>query len=309
MTSRVFGMSPSRNGYVLLVGMLAASQPAGAQETEPPITRLTMNGSRNGQAFWAPGGQEISFVSNQSGSWQVWLISITGADQRQVTNARGPVGWPSWTPGGDELLYYDQTVAGYRLFKLRIADGHIEPVFHEPYQDFRPLLSPDGQHLLFDRIGPDQPANHDLFVRNLQDGTVRQITRNPGYDSDARWSPDGRRIVWHSDRGMGTRYHTQIYSSTADGSDVRQLTRGEAKAAYPAWSPNGRWIAYTVEVAGNRDVWIMESDGSNPRRLTTDPGFDGSPAWSPTGDRLVFTTGRFGGEELAILDLSRITRS
>lgn len=287
------------------IGILTTSQHAvSAQHVEPPITRLSVTAARNGQGFWAPNGREISFVSNRSGSWQIWLASATGAEPRQITRARGPVGWPSWAPNGSEILYYERTEAGHRLFTVRIGDGRVEPVFHEPYQDFRPLLSPDGARLLFDRFGYEQPANHDLFVRNLRDGTVRQLTRDPGYDSDARWSPDGQRIVWHSDRGMETRYRTQIYSSNADGSDIRQLTSGEGIAGYPTWAPDGRWIAYTVEVEGNRDIWIMQADGTDPRRLTNHPGFDGDPAWSPASDQLLFTTGRFGGQELAILDLT-----
>jgi TolB protein len=168
------------------------------------------------------------------------------------------------------------------------------------------MISPDGTRLLFDRFGHDRPANHDLFVRDLHDGALRQLTRDTAYDSDARWSPNGQLIVWHSDRGAATRYHTQIFTSRDDGSNVRQLTRGAARAGYPVWSPNGRHIAYTMELDGNRDVWIMQADGSNPRPVTTYSGFDGDPAWSPTGDRLIITTGRYGGQELAVLDLTAL---
>ncbi len=116
-------------------------------------------------------------------------------------------------------------------------------------------------------------------------------------------TPDGRQIVFHSGRGAD-RFHTQVYIMSSDGSSPRRLTQGSAINAYPSWSPNGRCIIYTSENQGNRDLWIMNFSGEDPMRVTKHKGFDSEPVWS-SGGRILFSIDRFGGVELAYLNLSR----
>lgn len=266
---------------------------------QAPAVRLTDGGARNGQAFFSPDGRWISFVSNRSGSWQVWRMPADGGDARQLTHSEGPVGWPSWTVDGDAILYYARTAAGYRIRRLVVETGNDQPLYDDGEDDFRPLMSPDGRQLLFDRAA----AGHDIFARDVESGEVARLTSDPAYDSDARWSPDGRRIAFHSDRGA-SRYATQVFVMDADGSNVRQLTEGPAVHGYPAWSPDGAYLAYTSELDGNRDIWIVALEGGDPIRITHHPGFDGDPVWTPRGRQLLFSTDRFGGRELALVTVA-----
>ncbi len=297
----------------LAVMVLAVICPqSGFSQTLPapaqwPVVRLTTSGAKNGQAFWSPDGSSISFVSNRSGSWQIWVMAANGRQLRQLTHSTEPVGWPSWAPDGDQLLYYAGGPAGYRLYRLELATGRVSQLLDEDArsQDFRPLLSPDGEVLLFDRFGASSPPNHDLFALHMTTGQLAQLTSDPGYDSDGRWSPDGTRIVFHSDRGAPMKHHTQVFIMDAKGRNLRQLTQGPARNGYPSWSPDGLRIAYIAEMAGNRDIWVMDAAGRHARRITKHSGFDGDPVWSPAGDYLLVSTDRFGGTELALIELKR----
>lgn len=158
-----------------------------AVEAQEPVMQLTQSGARNGQPFYSPDGEWISFVSNRSGSWQIWLLSSAGGTARQLTRSRGPVGWPSWTHDGDSILYYARTDRGHRLLRTPITGGEPVSLHGEALDDFRPLLSADGRRLLFDRAGAPASGNHDLFVRDLDGHRVTRLTHDPGYDSDGRW--------------------------------------------------------------------------------------------------------------------------
>lgn len=283
-------------GFLFAAGSVACVDALGAQES---VTRLTHSGDRNGQAFYSPDGGRISFVSDRSGTWQVWLMAAEGGLARRMTGHAEPVGWPSWTAAGDTILYYAATEHGYRLYAVSVRSGVSSPIFDEGVDDFRPSVSPDGRSLLFDRSDPTGRGGHEIVVRDLATGQVRSLTADPGYDSDARWSPDGTRIVFQSDRGAATPFATQVYLMNADGSGVRRLTEGPAVHGYPSWSPDGEWLAYTSEIDGDRDVWVMRANGTEPRRITSHPGFDGEPVWTPDGRHLLFVTDRFGGLELA----------
>lgn len=293
-----------RRGSGRVVPLALALALPGAVGAQERVVQLTRSGARNGQPFYSPNGEWISFVSDRSGSWQIWLLSSAGGTARQLTRSSGPVGWPSWTPDGDSILYYRRTDHGHRLSRIPVSGGEPVSVHDEGLDDFRPLLAANGRHLLFDRSGASTAGNHDLFVRDLRDHRVTRLTHHAGYDSDARWSPDGSQIAFHSDRDGPDRFATQVYVMASDGSNVRRLTDGPSVHGYPAWSPDGQHIAYTAELDGDRDVWIMNADGSAPRRVTTHVGFDGDPAWAPDGTSILFSTDRFGGQELAVIDVA-----
>ena len=278
------------------------------------ITRLTVTEeARNGQPFVSPDGDRVTFISNRTGAWEVWVMRADGTDQRRLTDSLGYAGWPSWSPDNEHVLYHDRREGHFAFFSVSEDTGKIVsyPVPSErASHNFRPLLRADGGALLFDRTDASEPANHDLYVYDYATSSLRQLTTDSGYDSDARWSPDGHRIVWHSDRGSA-QHDTQIFVMNADGTDVRQLTRGPGTHRYPVWSPDGRHIAYTAQPGParnqriGRDIWIMDANGSNRARITTHGGFDSDPAWTPDGASLIFTTDRFGGEELARISVKQ----
>lgn len=82
-----------------------------------------------------------------------------------------------------------------------------------------------------------------------------------------------------------------LWSVPRTGGEARQITKGgsEGRAVF---SPDGRWLAYSSEVGGNRDVYVMAAAGGEPRRLTFHPGADGVVGWTPDSRRILFRSGR-----------------
>jgi len=108
----------------------------------------------------------------------------------------------------------------------------------------------------------------------------------------ATWSPDSSKLMFCSHPGDG---NWAVWTMDADGSNRRQLTfptlippAGAHGDAPGAWSPDGKQIAYSSEVHGDREVFLMNADGSNRRRLTQLRGGDSPEAWLPNG-RIVFS--------------------
>ena len=78
-----------------------------------------------------------------------------------------------------------------------------------------------------------------------------------------------------------------------DDTSPRQLTTGGTDGL-PDWSPDGQKIAFSRNVDGNVDIYIINVDGTGLQRLTTAPGNDSVPAWTPDGRQIVFRTTRSG---------------
>jgi Tol biopolymer transport system component len=96
---------------------------------------------------------------------------------------------------------------------------------------------------------------------------------------------------------------------TADGSGQTRLTSGPAAANDhdPVISPDGTRIAFTREVAGRNQIWIMNADGSGQTQLTFagSSGDGGSgPVFSANGGKIVFVhfDGAAGYHAIAVMN-------
>jgi Tol biopolymer transport system component len=61
-------------------------------------------------------------------------------------------------------------------------------------------------------------------------------------------------------------------------------------------------IAFSAEIDGNRDIYVVDVDGTNQTRLTNHLEWDWSPNWSPDGETLAFLSMRDGNSEVYSMD-------
>jgi len=104
------GFAPFASAALLLAYPPAASaqaQPApfasagDIASTVEAIARIRLAMSPS----FSPDGRTIAFLSNASGSPQIWLMPVAGGEPRQLTNLPDPVESVFWSPAGDWLAY------------------------------------------------------------------------------------------------------------------------------------------------------------------------------------------------------------
>jgi len=94
-----------------------------------------------------------------------------------------------------------------------------------PEVDSRPLVSPDGKLVLFERRATEG-APRDLYAVRVTGSALHAITRSAGDDHEASFSPDGRTIAFVrsvAETGGGTA--DDVYSIRPSGRHQRHLTR------------------------------------------------------------------------------------
>ena len=120
------------------------------------------------------------------------------------------------------------------------------------------------------------------------------VTASPTYPT---WSPDGESLAFAA--------HGRIWMVPVEGGTATQLTRGPGYHSQPDLSPDGRYLAYSVDVAVNFDIYILDRQTGEAKRITDDPHIDVQPRWSPDGSRLLFTTFRSGTFDLWAYDMRK----
>ena len=87
-------------------------------------------------------------------------------------------------------------------------------------------------------------------------------------------------------------YGNDIWTCRLDGSGVSRVTSGPGVKTRPAFSPDGSLLAFSAELDGNLDVFVVPAAGGVPKRLTWHPGRDVVQGFTPDGRSVLFTSPR-----------------
>lgn len=254
---------------------------------------------------------ELVFVSDRTGSKEIYLMDADGGRQRPVTANKSINNFPSWSPKGDSILY-----TSYRhrnqpnLFVT--TRGRSEPQrllvgLGRRLSQYRGVFDPLGRQVavVMSDGGPSEIYRAIPGNKNL-----KRLTRNDSIEVSPAWSPNGEEIAYVSDRSGGP----QIYIMDAEGKSTRRITFNGSYNTAPAWSPDGKWIAYETRVSGQFDIWLIDPEGKVNVPLITHPRSDESPSWAPNSRKLAFSSTRRGRADIYVTDLGggsprRITTS
>jgi TolB protein len=95
-----------------------------------------------------------------------------------------------------------------------------------------------------------------------------------------------------------------LYLMNVDGSHVERLTQNALTDVFPAVSRDGRRVAFTRDIAGYAQVFVMDLRDHKVRMLTHAHANSGLPAWSPNGRLIAFATDRDapGGDVIYVMN-------
>ncbi|MBV9035331.1 MAG: PD40 domain-containing protein [Acidobacteriaceae bacterium] len=165
---------------------------------ELPV-RFIASTLRDQHPAYSPDGQ-IAFVSDRSGSREIWLARADGTGQKRVTNFNGPdVGDLQWSPDGRRLAFYSRAQGHSDIFTLD-CDGAsmlcgIPQRATSGIKAEVPGWSADGRFLYFTS---DRTGRWEVWKQATSSGQPIQVTQNGGYA--ARESRDGKWLYFSKNR-------------------------------------------------------------------------------------------------------------
>ena len=238
---------------------------------------------------------QIAFVSDVSGSKEIYLIDFDGHNRTKVTNHRSIVISPAWSPDGKTLIFTSYKDKNPDVFLREIFYGREKKVSYQKGLNIAPDWSPDGKKIVLTLSQDD--GNSDIYIISPDGKKVNRLTSDWANDVSPCWSPDGKEIAFVSNRS-GT---PQIYIMEVKTMKIRRLTFEGGYNTSPAWSPKGDKIAYAGRLGGTFAIYTINTDGSGHNQLTSNTGSNESPSWSPNGRHIAFSSNRSGSKKVYIM--------
>ena len=264
----------------------------GEEQISEPVERVHVLGHRLADAIYRLTTREesffssrLAFVSNRSGSKEIWTSSFDGSKELAITRNRSINLSPAWSPDGNrvvftsyvrnhpDLYFYDRKMD--KFFRVSDRSGiNVGGVWSPHGRVMAATLSSEG-------------GNPDVYLMGEDGKGAKRLTNHFASDVSPTWSPDAQKIAFVSDRG-GT---PNVYVMGVDGADPKRITfegNGAGKDNQsPSWSPRGDRIAFQSRVGGAWQILTMKPDGSEVRILTS-AGNNEDPTWSPDGRMIAF---------------------
>ncbi len=240
------------------------------------VTQLTSDPADDAMPAISPDGTRIAFASNRAGSWDIYVMPISGGQAVQITSDSGADVHPSWSPDGTELVFSRRSASSGR-WEMWVAEAANSTVSHFIGFGLLPKWCP-------------VPGTGE----NASDKILFQLGRERGRRSYGLWTID--------------------YADGQASNPTEIASSAEKALINPTWSPDGGWIVFAeadasavqgsafASASGNSSLWMVNLGGEGRVRLTQGDGSHLSPTWGG-GGRLYFVSGRGGRDNVWSLDL------
>ena len=247
------------SAYRLDLGKLAVTgEPIPIAQNVENFNGAASFSESSGTLAYLPAGVSISTLS--------WF-DRTGRPQGSV-GAPGDYNYMRISPDGNRVaVSISDSKSMGDIWVLQLPSGMATRLTSDLYDDFAPIWSPDGLHVVFSSARGDVPR---MFRMGLDGGQAEDLLPANGHFQRAcGWSPDGQTLLY-ADRDPKTSYDLWKVS-LADRTPVPVL-RTQFKEPHGSISPDGRWLAYSSDESGRFEVYVQPFPGSGEKRRLSDNG-------------------------------------
>ena len=259
--------------------------------------QITKTANKEIAAKWMSDSKHIAFLSNESGSMQLWTMKDDGTARTRLTDREGDISDFSFSPDERKVLL----VADVKYGK-RTAD------IHPDLPKASGVIVNDLMYKHWDEWVQTVPHP---FVADIEGGKLtneRDILKDEPYESPMKpfggieqlaWSPDGKTIAYTCRKKTGKEYALSTNSDIYfyDLESGKSVNKTEGMMGYdqnPVFSPDGKWLAWeSMEHDGYESdksrLFVMDVKTSEKKDLSA--AFDQNSnglKWSVDGQSIYF---------------------
>lgn len=214
--------------------------------------QLTTTAANETGATWIKGGSKIAFMSNASGSNQVWEMNPDGTERKQLSSDEKDIEGFLFSPDETKVILV-------KRIKIKDSTADIHPDL--PLSDgkvINDLMYKHWDEWITDAPHPfiaDFDGNNVTSGSDILEGTVYDCPNRPFSGTEQlAWSNDSKKIAYSCNKKSGVDYtvstDTDIYLYDTESGTTSNLCKlDEKRSNYgydttPTFSPDGKYIAW-----------------------------------------------------------------
>jgi Dipeptidyl aminopeptidases/acylaminoacyl-peptidases len=289
----------------LLLFTLSVPQTSLAQKTNERYTidRYLYIRSAGSPAFSAD-GTRIAFLTNITGTPQVWMVNSTGGWPHQLTFYQDSISFMSWSPDGTGILF-GKAKGGdenAQLYWMSPDGSEIKALTSDPKvrHNFGGW-SHDGKKIAYGSNKRNRDF-FDVYVMDVATGREELVYQQDGSNGPAAWSFDDKKIiVSHANEQLSL--DNDLYLVDLQTKQATHLTPHEGAAQFGdvRFAPDGHSIFFGTN--DKREYYSLAQMDLQSKRvdILDNTEWDLSTIEiSPDGGALAYTINRDGFSELFI---------
>ena len=164
-----------------------------------PRSRLTFGEAGDKMPVWAPGGRDITFLSDRGGNHDVWSKPADGTREAELLiDIEQDIATVEWTPDGQWLFL--RTSTGRRdssardVLVLRPGSDSVPTrLFATEFREVSPSVSPDGRWIVY---ASDETGRYEIYVRPFPDVSAGRRPVSVDGGRSPRWAHSGTEIFF-----------------------------------------------------------------------------------------------------------------
>jgi Tol biopolymer transport system component len=173
---------------------------------------LLSSSGKNYSPMYSADGRHIAFISDRSGSSEIWLSDENGHNLTRLTNLGTPwLGNVRWSPDGSTIAFDARTKEHSGIFTMQLTGGQPVPVVQDQFEERSPTWSHDGKSIYFNSW---RGGNLQIWNLSRKSGELRPI--GPANLNTATEFEDGHALYFGTNS-------SELWKSLPDGSNARKL--------------------------------------------------------------------------------------
>lgn len=209
--------------------------------------QLTVTAANESNPQWIENGKRIAFLSNETGTAQIWTINPDGSGMKRISDIEGGIDGFIFSPNGARLLFHKNvkvnktTVDNYP--DLPKNTGRVvDDLMYKHWDSWIDEVS----HTFIADVSGNKITN----IKDLLEGEPYEAPVLPfGGIEQLAWHPDGNKVVYTSKRKTGKEYaestNTDIFMYDIASGETKNMSEGMmGYDMNPQFSDDGKYLAW-----------------------------------------------------------------
>lgn len=255
----------------------------------------------------SPKGDRVAFLTNITGTPQVWMVNAEGGWPEQMTFYADRVDFVRWSPDGSGLIFAKSKGGdeNAQLFWLSPDGAQIKALTNAPGIRYNfGEWSHDGKRISY-ASNKRNKDYFDVYVMEVATGQEVMVYQQDGSNDPVAWSFDDRSlIVSHANEQLSL--DNDLYLVDTQTKQATHLTphQGAAEFGDVSFAPNGHTIFFGTN--DNREYYSLAEMDLQSKKVTIldDTPWDlAATQMSDDGSLFAYTINRDGFSELYVRQL------